>query len=82
MTRSSYVINTERFTLEPLTQAEARLLAELGADPDVVKPLICDWSTPAKRLEIAKYQEGECTCVREMRIPIVFRASFFFENLK
>lgn len=55
MATNSYVIDTERFTLEPLTQDEAPLLAELGADPDVVKTLKCDWSTPSKRLEIAKY---------------------------
>jgi RimJ/RimL family protein N-acetyltransferase len=55
MAATSYVIETKRFTLEPLTRRQAPLLAELGADPDVVKSLICDWSTPLKRLEIAEY---------------------------
>lgn len=48
-------LSTERFSLKPLTLSEAPLLAELGADPDVVKTLICDWSTRDKRLKIAKY---------------------------
>jgi len=54
MMTNSYAMNTERLSLEPMTQAEAGQLAELGADPDVVKNLICDWSTPEKRLEIAR----------------------------
>jgi RimJ/RimL family protein N-acetyltransferase len=48
-------IITDRFHLKPLSGTEAPLLAELGADPDVVKTLVFDWSTPDKRLEIAKY---------------------------
>ncbi len=48
-------LETERFTLRPLGQEDAPLLADLGADPDVVKTLICDWSTAEQRLEIAKY---------------------------
>jgi RimJ/RimL family protein N-acetyltransferase len=55
MTTDQFVLITERFTLNPLTQSDAPLLAELGSDPDVVKPLICDWSTPSKRMKIAKY---------------------------
>lgn len=48
-------LTTNRFTLHPLDQGDAPLLADLGADPDVVKNLICDWSTPDQRLEIARY---------------------------
>lgn len=47
------IIETERFTLKPMTQADAPLLAALGADPNVVKTLICDWSQPERRLHIA-----------------------------
>lgn len=47
------VLATERFDLRPLTSEHAPLLAELGADPDVVKTLICDWSTIDRRLAIA-----------------------------
>jgi RimJ/RimL family protein N-acetyltransferase len=38
-----------------MVQGDAPKLANLGADPDVVKSLICDWSTPENRLEIARY---------------------------
>lgn len=55
MSATNSEINTERFNLRPLTQNEAPLLAELGADPDVVKTLVFDWSTPSKRLEIAEF---------------------------
>jgi RimJ/RimL family protein N-acetyltransferase len=48
-------LNTERFDLEPLSQEDALKLADLGSDPDVVKSLICDWSTAEHRLEIAQY---------------------------
>lgn len=48
-------LETERFTLRPLVEADAPLLAELGADPDVVKTLIFDWSTAERRLAIAKF---------------------------
>jgi RimJ/RimL family protein N-acetyltransferase len=48
-------IITDRFHLKPLSRAEAPLLAELGTDPDVVKTLVFDWSTPENRLEIANY---------------------------
>ena len=41
--------------LEPLHEKDAPLIADLGSDPDIVKNLICDWSTPEKRLEIAQY---------------------------
>ena len=34
---------------------DAPLLADLGADPDVVKTLICDWSSAERRLDIAQY---------------------------
>ena len=51
---SGRVLDTDRFTLKPLKQEDARCLAELGADPDVVKTLVCDWSTPAKRRRIAE----------------------------
>ena len=54
MSANNYVIETKRFTLEPMLRSEAPLLAELGADPDVVKTLIGDWSTPRKRLAIAE----------------------------
>ncbi|MEM7123546.1 MAG: GNAT family N-acetyltransferase [Pseudomonadota bacterium] len=46
------VLATERFDLKPLSPEDAPLLAELGADPDVVKTLICDWSTLDRRLAI------------------------------
>jgi RimJ/RimL family protein N-acetyltransferase len=36
-------------------QEDIPLLADLGADPDVVKNLISDWSTAERRLEIARY---------------------------
>ncbi len=55
MTTDKFVLITDRFTLKPLTPGDAPLLADLGSDPDVVKPLICDWSTPSKRMKIAKY---------------------------
>ena len=48
------VLETKRFALEPMGLAEAPLLADLGADPEVVKTLICDWSKPDRRLEIAR----------------------------
>ncbi len=54
MTTDKFVLITDRFTLKPLTPGNAPLLAELGSDPEVVKPLICDWSTPSKRMKIAK----------------------------
>jgi RimJ/RimL family protein N-acetyltransferase len=38
-----------------MVQDDAPKLANLGADPDVVKSLICDWSTAENRLEIARY---------------------------
>lgn len=55
MPETSSEITTKRFHLKPLTRAEAPLLANLGADPDVVKTLVFDWSTPAKRLKIANF---------------------------
>lgn len=55
MARPIKDLTTERFTLKPLAGADAPLLAELGADPDVVKTLICDWSTAEGRLAIARY---------------------------
>ena len=48
------VLETARFTLRPLGLEEAPLLADLGADPEVVKTLICDWSTAERRLAIAR----------------------------
>jgi RimJ/RimL family protein N-acetyltransferase len=47
-------LETARFTLRPLGLEEAQLLADLGADPEVVKTLIGDWSTPGRRLAIAR----------------------------
>lgn len=55
MQKSHKILTTERFTLEPLQEKDAPLLADLGADPDIVKNLICDWSLPERRLEIAEY---------------------------
>ena len=55
MPKSNCAITTDRFILNPLSLAEAPQLAELGADPDVVKTLVFDWSTSSKRLEIAKF---------------------------
>lgn len=49
------LLETERFTLRPLVEADARLLADLGADPDVAKTLIFDWSTADRRLAIAEF---------------------------
>ncbi len=37
-----------------MTLVDAPKLADLGRDPDVVKNLICDWSTAELRLEIAQ----------------------------
>jgi RimJ/RimL family protein N-acetyltransferase len=54
MTRSDYSLTTERFTLRPLSAADAPAMAALGADPEVVKTLVLDWSTPEKRLAIAE----------------------------
>lgn len=54
MIAHSPVIKTERFSLKRLSQREAPFLAELGSDPEVVKSLICDWSTASKRLQIAE----------------------------
>ena len=34
---------------------DAAKIADLGADPDVVKNLIFDWSTPERRLEIGRF---------------------------
>lgn len=48
-------LTTTRFALQPLHDDDAHLIADLGADPDVVKNLICDWSMPKRRLEIARY---------------------------
>lgn len=45
---------TARFDLKPLMLEHAPFVAELGADPDVAKTLICDWSTPDRRLAIAR----------------------------
>ncbi len=45
---------TERFDLRPLTLEHAPYVADLGADPDVVKTLICDWSSAEQRLAIAR----------------------------
>ena len=55
MKKPHKTLTTRRFTLSPLGQKDAPLLADLGADPDVVKNLICDWSKPERRLEIARY---------------------------
>ncbi|MEM7222627.1 MAG: GNAT family N-acetyltransferase [Pseudomonadota bacterium] len=55
MAKYRKTLTTKRFELRPMTAADAPKLADLGADPDVVKNLIFDWSTPALRLEIAKF---------------------------
>ena len=47
-------ISSERFNLKPMTPADAPLFAELACDPDVVKTLMGDWSTPEKRLQNAR----------------------------
>lgn len=54
MRKPHKTLTTKRFTLKPLDRKNASLLADLGADPDVVKNLICDWSTAERRLEIAR----------------------------
>ncbi len=48
------ILETQRFTLKPLDQSNAPQFADLGADSEIVKTLMSDWSTPEKRLEIAK----------------------------
>ena len=55
MRGSHETLETDRFSLIPMRQGDAYLLANMGADPDVVKNLICDWSSPERRLEIAQY---------------------------
>ena len=55
MQRPHKTLETKRFSLIPMRQSDASLLANMGADPDVVKNLICDWSTAERRLEIAQY---------------------------
>lgn len=55
MQGSHETLETKRFSLIPMSQKDASLLADMGADPDVVKNLICDWSSPERRLEIAQY---------------------------
>jgi RimJ/RimL family protein N-acetyltransferase len=54
MARSGYILTTERLTLRPLSLADAPAMAALGADPEVVKTLVLDWSTPEKRRAIAE----------------------------
>ncbi|MGD2171449.1 MAG: GNAT family N-acetyltransferase [Gammaproteobacteria bacterium] len=49
-----YSIQSERFDLVPLVGDNAPLFAELGADTEIVKTLIGDWSTARKRLENAR----------------------------
>ena len=49
------LLETERFTLRPLVAADAPVLADLGADPDIAKTLIFDWSTAEQRLAIAEF---------------------------
>jgi RimJ/RimL family protein N-acetyltransferase len=53
--RTHKTLKTRRFDLVPMTIEDASLLADLGADPEVVKPLICDWSQAETRSEIARY---------------------------
>ena len=48
-------LETERFTLRPMVREDAPLLADLGADTDVAKTLIFDWSTAERRLAIARW---------------------------
>jgi RimJ/RimL family protein N-acetyltransferase len=47
-------LRSERFDLEPLAADGAELFAELCADTEIVKSLIGDWSTAARRLENAR----------------------------
>ncbi len=54
MASDSYVLTTERFTLRPLSATDGPAMAALGADPEVVKSLVLDWSTPEKRRAIAE----------------------------
>jgi len=54
MTTSDYILTTDRLTLRPLTLDDAPAMAALGADPEVVKTLVFDWSTPEKRRAIAE----------------------------
>jgi RimJ/RimL family protein N-acetyltransferase len=56
-----YAIRSERFDLEPLSVDSASLFAELGADTEVVKTLIGDWSTARKRLENARARIDSAT---------------------
>ena len=42
MRGSHETLETDRFSLIPMRQGDAYLLANMGADPDVVKNLICD----------------------------------------
>ena len=55
MQKRHKVLTTKRFTLEPLHDEGAQLIGVLGADPDSGKNLICDWSKPERRLEVAQY---------------------------
>lgn len=54
-------IESDRFDLRPMTHDEASLFADLAADTEVVKTLIGDWATAAKRLENARAWIGEDT---------------------
>ena len=47
-------LKTNRFNLNPLGREDALKLANLNADPDVAKNLICDWSTAEQRIETAR----------------------------
>jgi RimJ/RimL family protein N-acetyltransferase len=49
-----HAIRSTRFDLEPLTGSQAPLFADLGADTEIIKTLIGDWSTAGKRLENAR----------------------------
>lgn len=55
MIKTHNTLKTGRCDLIPMAVADAQLIADLGADPEVVKPLICDWSRAETRLEIARY---------------------------
>ena len=47
-------LHSERFDLEPLSAETAQLFAGLAADTEIIKSLIGDWSTAAKRLDNAR----------------------------
>lgn len=47
-------LRSERFDFEPLGAETAQLFADLAADTEIVKTLVGDWSTAARRLDNAR----------------------------